>query len=206
MKEPFRNYVRTKLGNRFVLITCGLPGTWKTETSEDIAKIKGYPLLRTDLFRLNVLKGQDIFDEKVASNMDKRLLVYDAMFKAAEESLVKGEGVILDATFVKQSLRKRAAELAAKAGRRFIILQTSCPQEASIRRILSRTKDKYESNALTEQAYLDNKKKFEAVDMEDIKKAFPYLPATHLTVDTTYDPPELWFIIGEESINKKAGE
>lgn len=203
MKEPFRSYVRTKLGNRFVLVTCGLPGTWKTETSEEIARIKGYQLLRTDLFRLDVLKGQDIFNEKVAGNMDKRLLVYEAMFKAAEESLQKSEGVILDATFVKQSLRKRAAEIAAKNDRKFIILQTSCPQEVSIKRILARTKEKYESNALTEQAYLDNKKKFEPVDLKDLNKSLPDLSVTHLTVDTTYDPPELWFIIGEESTRKR---
>jgi len=197
MKEPFRKYVEARLGGKFVLISCGLPGTWKTETTEEISRIKGYPLLRTDLFRLDVLKGQDIFDEKVAGNMDKRLLVYEAMFKAAEESLAKKEGVILDATFVKQSLRKRAAELAARTGRRFIILQTSCPQEVSVRRILARTREKYESNALTEQAYLDNKKKFEPIDLEDMKKSFPDLQVTHLTVDTTYDPLEQWYIIGE---------
>jgi predicted kinase len=68
-----------------------------------VSRIKGYPLLRTDLIRLEVLKNEDIFDEKVASNMDKRTLVYDEMFARTEKILRrKGDGVIFDATFVTQ--------------------------------------------------------------------------------------------------------
>ncbi|GAI16359.1 unnamed protein product, partial [marine sediment metagenome] len=163
MREPFAKFIETELGSGFLLIACGLPGSWKTETTEEVSRIKGYPLLRSDLIRLDVLKNEDIFDEKVASNMTKRTMVYDEMFRQADESLNKSEGVILDATFVTQSLRRRAAEIAAKHNRRFVILQTDCPQEVSIRRILKRTKEDYESNALTEQAYLNNKKRFEKV-------------------------------------------
>jgi len=143
-----------------LLITCGLPGTWKTETSEEISKIKGYPILRSDLIRLEVLKGENVFDEKVASDMSKRTAVYDEVFRRADGVLEKGGSVILDATFVTQALRRRAAEIAAKHNKTLVILQTHCPQEVSIARILRRTQENYESNALTEQAYLNNKKKF----------------------------------------------
>jgi hypothetical protein len=199
LKGPFRRFIENELGGGFLLIACGLPGSWKTETTEEVAKIKGYPLLRSDLIRLEVLKGEDIFDEKVASNMDKRTLVYDEMFRQADETLNRSDGVILDATFVTQSLRKRAASVAAKHNLRFVILQTDCPQEVSIRRILRRTKDSYESNALTEQAYLNNKKKFEEVDLADLKASFPNLGIIHLIVDTQHDPPEGWYIIGAEN-------
>ncbi len=198
MKEPLGKFVENELGSGFLLIACGLPGTWKTETTEEVARIKGYPLLRSDLIRLEVLKNEDIFDEKVASNMDKRTMVYDEMFRQADESLSKGDGVILDATFITQSLRKRAAEIAAKHNRRFVILQTDCPQEVSLRRILGRTKENYESNALTEQAYLNNKKKFEEVDLNDLKELYPNLSIIHLIVDTQHDPPEDWYIVGVE--------
>jgi len=198
MREPFVKFVETELGSVFLLIACGLPGTWKTETTEEVAKIKGYPLLRSDLIRLEVLKNEDIFDEKVASNMDKRTMVYDEMFRQADEVLDEGDGVILDATFVTQSLRRRAAAIAAKHNLRFVILQTDCPQEVSIRRILKRTKEDYVSNALTKQAYLNNKKKFEEVDLNDLKDSYPNLSITHLIVDTQYDPPEEWHIIGVE--------
>jgi predicted kinase len=198
VKEPFAKFVESKLGAGVLLITCGLPGTWKSETSEEISKIKGYPILRSDLIRLEVLKNEDIFDEKVASDMSKRTMVYDEVFRRADKVLEKGDSVIIDATFVTQSLRKRAAEIAAKHNKTFVILQTHCPQEVAIARILRRNKEDYESNALTEQAYLDNKKKFEKVDVDDLKRLYPKLKIIHLTVDTQYDPSEDWYIISME--------
>ena len=198
MKEPFEKFMETELGSGFLLISCGLPGTWKTETTEEIARITGYPLLRTDLIRRDVLKNENIFDEKIASNMDKRMVVYDEMFRQANEILENNGGVILDATFVTQSLRKRAAAIAAKYKRRFVILQTDCPQKVAIKRILKRTKEDYVSNALTEQAYLNNKKRFAEMDLNDLKKSYPDISIIHLIVDTQYDPPQDWYIIGME--------
>jgi len=198
LKEPFAKFVERDLPTGVLLITCGLPGTWKTETSEGISKIKGYPILRSDLIRLEVLKGENVFDEKVASDMSKRTMVYDETFRRADEALEKGNSVILDATFVTQSLRRRAAEIAAKHNKTFVILQTHCPQEVAIARILRRTQEDYESNALTEQAYLNNKKRFEEVDVDDLKRLYPRLNIIHLTVDTEHDPPEDWYITGME--------
>ena len=198
MKEPFAKFVNTTLPPNIQLITCGLPGTWKTETSQEISTIKGYPILRTDLIRLEVLKNEDIFDAKVAGNMSKREMVYNEMFRQAETLAKKGKGVILDATFVTQKLRRRAAEIAAKTRIPFVILQTSCSEDASITRILRRTKQNYESNALTREAYIANKKKFEAVDLDELKQRHPSLEIIHLTVDTEYDNPKDWYIIGKE--------
>ena len=200
MREPFDSFVNSNLGTDTVLITCGLPGTWKTETSEEISKLIGYQILRTDLIRLEVLKNEDIFDEKIASNMDKRKMVYDEMFKRAA-GLVKTEsGVILDATFVTQELRRRAAEVAANNNKKFVILQTSCPKEVSIDRILRRTKENYQSNALTEQAYTNNLKKFEPVDLNDLKELHPNIRIIHFTVDTTGDALEDWYVV--DVVNK----
>jgi predicted kinase len=198
LRDPFAEFVKTKLGPETLLITCGLPATWKTETSAEVSKIKGYPILRSDLLRLEVLKGEDVFDGKVAGNMSKRLSVYDEMFRQADDLAGKGKGVILDATFVTQELRRRAAEIAAKHGLPFVILETSCPEEVSVERIKRRTKEKYESNALTVEAYFANKRKFEPVDLGDLKKRYPQLRIVHLTVDTRHDAPEDWYVIGME--------
>ena len=198
MREPFAEFVKTKLGPETLLITCGLPATWKTETSAEVSKIKGYPILRSDLLRLEVLKGEDVFDAKVAGNMSKRLSVYDEMLRQADDLAGKGKGVILDATFVTQELRRRAAEIAAKHGLPFVILETICPEEVSVERIKRRTKEKYESNALTVEAYLANKRKFEPVDLGELKKRYPQLRIVHLTVDTRHDAPEDWYVIGME--------
>ena len=200
MKERFADFIKSELQSGTLLITCGLPGTWKTETSEEVSKIKGYPILRSDLVRLEVLKNEDVFDAKVAGNMNKRLSVYDEVFRRADDIAGKNKtGVILDATFVTQELRRRAAEIAARHNMTFVILQTSCPQEVSVARIQRRTKEKYESNALTVEAYLANKKKFEPVDVDDLKKRHPHLKIVHLTVDTCHDSPEDWYVIGMET-------
>jgi predicted kinase len=199
MKEFFASFVKKELEPRTLLITCGLPASYKTEIAEEVSKIKGYPILRSDLIRLEVLKNEDVFDAKVAGNMNKRLSVYDEVFRRADELAAKGKGgLILDATFVTQDLRRRAAEIAAKNKMTFVILQTSCPKEVSLARIKKRTKEKYESNALTEEAYLANKNKFEPVDIDDLKKKYPTLKVTHLTVDTCHDETDRWYIVGME--------
>ncbi len=197
MKEPFASFVKKELEPRTLLITCGLPASYKTETSEEVSKIKGYTILRSDIIRLEVLKNEDIFDAKIAGNMNKRLSVYDELFRRADEMAAKGKGgLILDATFVTHELRSRAAAIAAKNNMTFVIMQTSCPQEVSLNRIKRRTKEKYESNALTEEAYLANKNKFESIDLDDLKKKYSTLKVTHLTVDTCHDEKDLWFVVG----------
>ena len=199
MREPFVEFVGKQLGTRTILITCGLPASYKTETSEVVSKIKGYDILRSDLIRLEVLKNEDIFDAKIAGNMNKRLSVYDEVFRRADQLAKKSsDGMILDATFVTQELRRRAAEIAAENGFTFVIMETSCPEEVSLSRIKRRTQENYESNALTPEAYLANKAKFEVVDLDDLKNRFPNLTVVHLRVDTCRDETDQWFIIGME--------
>jgi uncharacterized protein len=199
LKEPFASYVKSHFKPKTLMITCGLPASYKTETSEEIIKLMGFQILRSDLIRLEVLKNEDIFDNKVASNMNKRLSVYDELFKRADEQANKIKtGLILDATFVTQKLRRRAAEIAAKHKMPFVILQTRCPKEVSLARIARRTKEKYESNALTEEAYVNNVKKFEPIDINELKEQYPTLNVTHITVDTCHDETDKWFVIGEE--------
>jgi predicted kinase len=195
MKELLLDYAAHELGDGFLLIACGLPATFKTETTQEIARIKQIPIFRTDMVRLEVLKNEDIFDEKVASNMDKRTLVYESVFRMADDHLKQGGSAILDATFITRELRRRAAAIAARHGRRFIILQTHCPKEVSLQRIARRTREKYESNALTEQAYLNNQARFEAVDLADIKAAYPGLKVRHIIVDTSSEIPGEWRIM-----------
>ena len=199
MREPFVAFMKKALRPETVLIACGLPASYKTETTEVIAEIKGFKILRSDLIRLDVLQHEDIFDEKVASNMNKRMRVYDEMFRMAHEMAKTGQGIILDATFVTQALRRRAAAVAAQNSMTLVIQQTQCPKQASLARIAKRTKENYESNALTEQAYINNVKKFEKVDLEDLKGRFPGLSIVHLLVDTTSDLTEEWFVIDRQS-------
>ncbi|MDR0371942.1 MAG: ATP-binding protein [Nitrososphaerota archaeon] len=198
MKKPFADFIETKLELPALVITCGLPAGFKTGVAEEISKIKGYPILRSDMIRLEVLKGKDIFDPKVAGNINNRLAVYEEMFRRANTLAAKGSGVILDATFITQELRERAAEIATKNCLAFAIFETSCPQETALSRIRNRNKEKYESNALTEEAYWANKSKFEPINIDVIKEKFPALKIVHLTVDTGQCGMTNWVITKEE--------
>ncbi len=195
MRVPFKEFVKEEIADDAVLIACGLPATNKTETMEVIARLKGYEMLRTDLIRREVLKGEDIFDENVAANMDKRKMVYEKMFSMADDLASQGKGVILDATFISQKLRIRAAEVASKNKRAFIIQQTQCPEDYSLNKISKRTKEDYESNALTPQAYFNNKERFEPVDLDELKGRFPNLFIVHILVDTASDSEDEWYVI-----------
>jgi predicted kinase len=193
MERNFSEVIESEIPKDCLLISVGLPGSWKSPVTEEIARMKEFEILRSDLIRLEVLKGEDVFDEKVASDPNRRKRVYEEMFKRAENTLkISKKGLILDATFFTQELRSRAAELAEKARRTFVIAECVCTEERSMQRIAKRTKENYESNALTRQAYLNNKAVFQPVDLEDLRKRFRTLPMIHLAIDTEYDTQPDW--------------
>jgi len=195
MRKAFKEFMKRALGKDTVLIACGLPASNKIETTEVVARIKGYSILPTDLIPLEALKGADIFDEKVASNMDKCKLVYEKMFRRAGELAPKDQGGILDAPFITRSLSRRAAEVAAKNKKTLVIQLNPCPPEFSLQRISQRKKENDESNALTEQTCLNNKHKFEPVDLDDFKARHPSLRDLHLLVDTASDAEDERYVI-----------
>ena len=195
MERDFRETIETEIRKDSVLISAGLPGTWKSPVMEEIARLKDMQILRSDMIRLEVLKGKDIFDDRVASDPENRRRVYEEMLRRAE-IFVKTEtkGLILDATFFTQKLRGLAAEMALRASRPFVIAECVCSEERSLERILKRTKENYESNALTREAYLNNKAIFEPVNILDLAKRLETLPILHLTIDTESDRPCDWRI------------
>jgi len=195
MERSFAEAIQSEVPSASVLISVGLPGSWKSPVTEEIAKMKGFQILRSDMIRLEVLKGEDVFDNKVASDPNRRKRVYEEMFRRAETTLKKDKsGLILDATFFTQELRGRAAELAEKFHRAFVIAECVCTEEKSIERILKRTKESYESNALTREAYLNNKAVFQPVDVDDLKEKFKHLSIIHLAIDTEQEALPGWKI------------
>jgi predicted kinase len=201
MERAFSEVIESEIPRNCVLISVGLPGSWKSPVTEEIARLKGFQILRSDMIRLEVLKGEDIFSNQVASDPDRRKKVYEEMFRRAEGMLKTiQEGLILDATFFTQGLRLKAAELAEKSNRTFVIAECVCTEEKSIERILKRTKENYESNALTKEAYLNNKALFQPIDTTDLKRQFKKIPIVYLTIDTEYDTPPDWKI---KKIEKK---
>ena len=195
MDKDFEKIIVSEIPKDSLLISVGLPGSWKSPVTEEMARIKGFLVIRSDIVRLEVLKGLDVFDQRVASNPENRKKVYDEMFRQGAEALqTSTKGLILDATFFSQELRSKAVELAQKANRAFVIGECVCTEEKSIERILRRTKENYESNALTREAYLNNRALFQPVDINDLKKRFETVRVIHLTIDTEYDSLPDWKI------------
>ncbi|MGQ9645433.1 MAG: AAA family ATPase [Thermodesulfobacteriota bacterium] len=195
MERVFAEVIESEVPKDSVLISVGLPGSWKSPVTEEIARMKGFQILRSDMIRLEVLKGEDVFDNRVASDPNRRKRVYEEMFRRAEAAMkTDPSGLILDATFFTQELRQRAAEIAEKFHRPFVIAECVCTEEKSIERILKRTREHYESNALTREAYLNNKAIFQPVDIDDLKKKFGNLSIVHLAIDTEQDTLPGWKI------------
>ncbi|MBN2688662.1 MAG: hypothetical protein JXR85_10875, partial [Deltaproteobacteria bacterium] len=80
------------------------------------------------------------------------------------------------------------------------IQQTRCPEEYSLNKISKRTKDHYESNALTPQAYFNNKERFEPIDLHELKDLHPGIHIIHITVDTASDSEDEWFVIDKVEV------
>lgn len=195
MERAFAEVIASEVPENSVLISVGLPGSWKSPVTEEIARMKGFQILRSDMIRLEVLKGEDVFDNRIASDPNRRRRVYEEMFRRAKEFLkTSKEGLILDATFVTQELRAEAASIAKEAHRPFVIAECVCTEEKSIERILKRTKENYESNALTREAYLNNKAIFQPIDIGDLVRRVAGLSILHLTIDTESNNAPDWKI------------
>ena len=178
-------YLHEKLPDDAVIVMCGLPATGKSTIAKKLAKKKGYKLLSSDILRIELLKGEDIFDNKIASDISKRLMVYKTMFKEAFRYAKSGKGVILDATFITQRLRKKAASIAYGLKKSFIIIETICTREVALGRIKKRREgQRYESNAITEEAYINNLKMFEPVNIRQIAEKFAGLSIWYFSIKT----------------------
>jgi hypothetical protein len=186
--------IASYVGSDDVVIMCGLPLTGKSTVAKLISVSLRIPVVSTDLVRRELPGSEDIFDEQVASDMNKRVAVYHEALRRADGALRAGGGVVIDATFVTQSLRREAAKLAADHRRRLAIVETRCERSVSLARLQRRSREQYESNAMTEQAYYNNEMLFEKVDLDDLKRFSPNLDMVHLMIDTQNDSSQEWHI------------
>ncbi|MCA9178452.1 MAG: AAA family ATPase [Planctomycetales bacterium] len=137
-----------ELANRYVdqfarpllLVVRGLSGTGKSTMAETIADAFGAPLLQTDVVRRELQTpgaSGDGYGEGDYTEA-RRLAVYDRMLAGAVKSLEVGRTVVLDGTFLKRSLRRRAANLASSFGAEFLVVNCQCPTDIVKERIRQR--------------------------------------------------------------------
>jgi aminoglycoside phosphotransferase family enzyme/predicted kinase len=143
-----------------VIIMSGLPGTGKTSVAEDLAGYLGAERLATDELRRKIDQHPDY------SKKHKRS-VYAALMKEAEKRLEKGKSVILDGTFFKRDMRRRAEELAGEHGKISILIEVVCPEEIVRKRIEDRCQAGTDASEADYKVFKIMQKQFENIDNPD---------------------------------------
>jgi len=147
-----------------IVIVCGLPGTGKSITANQIANDIDSPVLRTDSIRKEVFKPgtveealkssnpfqfdlESIFDkEKSIPEKMQRLiwkqkeLVYDKLLKKVSEVLAKNSSIVLDVTAYKKEARKRIYEIAKKSSTKVFLVECVCDEETLKKRFEKRAR------------------------------------------------------------------
>jgi predicted kinase len=147
-----------------LVIVCGLPGTGKSITANQIASDIDAKILRTDSIRNEVFKPgtveealkssnpfqfdlESIFDkEKSIPEKMQRLiwkqkeLVYEKLLKQVSDSLAKNLSIVLDVTAYKKEARKRIYEIAKKTGTKVFLVECVCDEETLKKRFGKRAR------------------------------------------------------------------
>lgn len=110
-----------------VLVT-GLPGTGKTTFAGALAQALGAIHFNSDGIRETLhLRGH--YDE------DTKKRVYEQLEKTTASALLKGEKVVVDATFYKKQLRESYRELADQTGSYFFIIELQADEQVIRQRV-----------------------------------------------------------------------
>ncbi|MEU2254966.1 AAA family ATPase [Nocardia xishanensis] len=121
----------------------GLPGTGKSTVARRLAAATGATVLssdqiRTELAAARILTGDGGEFGAGRYSPANKTRVYDELLDRAGALLASGVSVILDASWVDEGERDRAAELATKTQSDLVQLRCSCPGELAAGRIRGR--------------------------------------------------------------------
>jgi aminoglycoside phosphotransferase family enzyme/predicted kinase len=176
-------YTRPPASAGPVLAVGGVIGTGKTTLAEALARALALPVVASDRTR-KWLAGVGPTERAPASAYDPAFSerTFDEVFRRAAAVAGSGRGVILDATFRGRDLRHRARELAARHGRPFLFVETTC-DDATLRDRLRRRAAGPSVSDATEALLARVRAEFEPVT--------ELAPAEHLVVRTTEPVPAL---------------
>ena len=149
-----------------LVLVCGLPARGKSTVARNIAKKLKAVVLNTDIIR------KQLFERPTYSSEEKRL-VYRAMFLIAGYLLRSGLNVVLDGTFYRRALRKRAYSLAKKTDSPLGIVLTTAPEEVVKRRMARRKQRSFSASDADFEVY------------KKIRDQFEPLRRPHLKLDTS---------------------
>lgn len=138
-----------------LIMVCGLPGSGKSTASRKIAERTGSYAFNTDIVRKQLLGKPEYTEEE-------KERVYSALLETAEKFLRNGKGVVLDGTFYREDLRRKAMDVAERTGSEFHMVEVVCDDETARKRMEKRKKKGSVSDA-DFGVYLKLKKQFEPI-------------------------------------------
>jgi len=150
-----------------LVLVCGLPGTGKSTAAERIVEVLPGRLLRSDVVR------KELFPDPTYSS-EESAAVYDELLDRARDLLDSGEHVVLDATFRRRELRKRAAAVAETAGVEFRPVRVVCEESTVRERIRRREAEEDDESDADFAVYTQLRDEFEPIEGDD-----------HLVVDNS---------------------
>jgi predicted kinase len=145
-----------------LILICGLPATGKSTVARRLAKALGAEVLRTDIIRKGLIKNPKYTEEEKEQ-------VYGTIFLLADYLIKADVNVIIDGTFYRERLRKRAREIAKKRGKRFFLIETCCPEDIVLKRLEGRKRNLRSPSDADVDIYYKIKGIFEEIEGEHIE-------------------------------------
>ncbi len=178
----------------------GLTGTGKSHLAKNLAPRLGARVIRTDVLRKK-LSSQPI-EKDHKENFGKGIYspemsqkTYQIALTKAEETLLQGTYVLIDATFQRRTDRQAAFSMAERLGADFLFLECRCPENIIKNRLEDRELQKEDVSDADWKIYLKQKEVFEQITE---------LPANkHLIINTENSEQDNLDYVLEQLVKKQ---
>ena len=151
----------------FLVLVCGLSGSGKSTLAREMGQRLGMAVINSDVVRKVIAgkRGRDIapLNQGIYSpTMTAK--TYDRMARQAERQILMGQGVILDATFVRKAQREKMAQLAAKHKIPIFAIRCFATDELTHRRLATRAAEGRDVSDGRWEVYLKQKIVYQPLD------------------------------------------
>lgn len=178
----------------FLIIMSGLSGEGKSYIARHLRMMFDAIWIRTDEVRQQLFQGQSPQPSDHPHSYgtelyapEKRRLVYEKLFEKADHYVSRGSSCILDATFLKRNLRKRAYEISRNRCARFFIIRP-ITSEAKVRiRLRKRSSDASDPSEADWRVYQSQKEAFESYDSQEEEYLISVNGDNRLSYEDAYD-------------------
>ncbi len=165
-------------------VVCGIMGTGKSTVARIIQRLLHAPHLNSDVIRKTIVAAQSVSNVSREADYAQGLYshentrkTYREMLHQAEGLLLRGNPVILDATFGSRNYREAASAIAERTGARMLLIECVSPKEETLRRLKVRFDEGRDVSDARPELYDAQALQWEPVDQREC-------PQRH-TIDTS---------------------